>query len=57
MDIVVNGEKIGELIRRRTAEEYWNFCKIIKEWRECLNNSKNVFKTPIFEDENEKEDI
>ena len=52
MDFVHNGEKIGELVRRRTAEEYskeyWELRKIRKMFYESVKSCKNTFRTPII---------
>ncbi len=52
MDVVCNGKKVGELIRKRTAEEYakeyWELRKIRMEFYKMINNSKNTFRTPII---------
>jgi hypothetical protein len=55
MDVTVNGKKIGEIIQKRSAEqyakEYWLLCELRKFFKEAFENSKNVFKTPIIKDE------
>lgn len=51
MDIVVNGEKVGELTRNLTARQYasehWSMCQIRKILKEQINNTK-MYKTPII---------
>ena len=53
MDIYVKGKKVGCLFRKMSAEEYaedyWRLMEIKKLFKEQIENSKNVFKTPIIE--------
>lgn len=54
MDFIVNGEKVGELVRRCSAEEYskehWALCHIRIQFNKTVKSCKNTFRTPIFTD-------
>lgn len=53
MDVVHNGEKVGEITRKRSAEEYakehWAFRKIRMAFNKMVKNNKNNFRVPIIE--------
>ena len=53
MDVIVNGEKVGELVKKNSAEgyasKYWSIMKIQREFKKMVKNSKNKFITPIKE--------
>jgi hypothetical protein len=61
MDIVVDGVKKGELIKKRTAEEYskehWELARIKRLFYQSIESCKNKFKTPIFESKWERKGL
>lgn len=52
-ELVHNGVKVGSAVRKRNVEQYaqeqWEFAKLRKLFNDSIKNTKNIYRTPIFD--------